>query len=97
MEEVLLGPLEDLGFLEKRGMVDFQEVYEAFETYYLICLKSEVLQHYFEWSRRDLDDDDVYDNLLTLAKKLKEKGEKIRTHKRWRRSLKTLWKKIAPR
>ncbi len=97
MEDVLLGPLEDLGFLEKRGMVDFQEVYEAFETYYLICLKSEVLQHYFEWSRRDLDDDDVYDNLLTLAKKLKEKGEKIRTHKRWRRSLKTLWKKIAPR
>ena len=97
MEDVLLGPLEDLGFLEKRGMVDFEEVYEAFETYFLICVECKVLQHYFEWSRADLHDDDVYDNLLMLAKELKEKGKKIRARKRRRRSLTARWKQIARR
>jgi hypothetical protein len=96
MEDVLLGPLEDLGFLEKRGMVDFEEVYEAFETYFLICVECKALHHYFEWSRADLYDDNVYDNLLTLAKKLKEQGKKIRARKRWRLSLTTRWKQGRP-
>jgi hypothetical protein len=39
MEDELLGPLEDVGFLEKIGMVDFREVYETIETYYLKCMR----------------------------------------------------------
>jgi hypothetical protein len=84
MEDVLLGPMEDLGVLERLGLVDLEEVYEAFETYFLVCTECKVLKQYFEWSRSDVEDDDVYDNLLTLGAKLKAEGEKIRIKKRWR-------------
>ena len=55
-----------------------EEVYEVFVTYVNICVESPSLKEYLGWSRKDTEDDDVYDNLLYLYKRLKEKTPQIR-------------------
>jgi len=83
VDDALFGPIEDLGVLEKLGLVSLQEVYEAFVTYINICVESEPLKAYLDWSRKDAEDDDVYDNLLNLYNKLKKETPRIRQEKRW--------------
>lgn len=82
VDDKLLGPLEDIGVLEKLGQVTLEEVYEVFVTYVNICVESPSLKEYLGWSRKDTEDDDVYDNLLYLYKRLKEKTPQIREKKR---------------
>jgi hypothetical protein len=81
VDDKLLGPLEDIGVLEKLGLVSLEEVYEVFVTYIEICVESAGLKEYLAWSRKDPDDEDVYDNLNRLYKKLKAKGPQIRKKK----------------
>jgi hypothetical protein len=82
VDDKLLGPMEDIGVLEKLRLVTLEEVYEVFVTYINICVESPSLKDYLGWSRKDTEDDDVYDNLLYLYKKLKEKTPRIRQKKR---------------
>jgi len=82
VDDVLLGPMEDIGVLEKLGLVTIEEVYEVFVTYINICVESLPLKEYLAWSRKDPQDEDVYDNLFRLYEKLKEETPKIRRKKR---------------
>lgn len=86
VDDTLLGPMEDIGVLEKLGQVSLEEVYEVFVTYLNICVESPGLKEYLEWSRKDPEDYDVYDNLLHLYEKLKEKTPQIRQKKLANRS-----------
>jgi len=74
--------MEDIGVLEKLGLVTIEEVYEVFVTYINICVESLPLKEYLAWSRKDPQDEDVYDNLFRLYEKLKEETPKIRRKKR---------------
>jgi hypothetical protein len=81
VDDKLLGPMEDIGVLEKLRQVSLEEVYEVFVSYLNICIESPGLKEYLDWSRKDPEDDDVYDNLLYLYKKLKEETPQIRQKK----------------
>jgi len=82
VDDVLLGPMEDVGVLEKLGLVTLEEVYEVFVTYINICVESIPLKEYLAWSCKDPQDDDVYDNLFHLYERLKKATPKIRRRKR---------------
>ncbi len=82
VDDILLGPMEDIGVFEKLGLVSLKEVYEVFVTYINICVESPGLKEYLEWSRKDPEDCDVYDNLLHLYERLKAETPKIRRKKR---------------
>jgi hypothetical protein len=82
VDDKLLGPIEDIGVLEKLRLLTLKEVYEAFVTYINICVESPGLREYLQWSRKDPEDDDVYDNLLYIHKKLQGKAPQIRAKKR---------------
>jgi hypothetical protein len=84
VDDKLFGPIEDIGVLEKLGQVSLEEVYEVFVTYINICVESEGLKEYLAWSRKSPEDDDVYDNLLNLYKRLKSETPRIRIGKRWK-------------
>jgi hypothetical protein len=44
----------------------------------IYCVESKALKPYLDWSRRDLADDNVYDNVLYLYQKLRQEAPKIR-------------------
>jgi len=81
VDDVLLGPLEDLGLLLKGGFVSLEETYEHFETYVETCGDSKGIKNYIEWSREGESNQDVYDNFQALYEKLREEGPKIRDKK----------------
>ncbi|MGB7764989.1 MAG: hypothetical protein WBL33_08190, partial [Candidatus Acidiferrales bacterium] len=74
VDDKLLGPIEDIGVLERLGLLTLNEVYEAFVTYINICVESPGLKEYIQYSRKDPEDDDVYDNLLYMHEKLQKKA-----------------------
>jgi hypothetical protein len=82
VDDILLGPLEDVGILEKLRLVSLEEAYEEFVTYMDICIENEAIQEYLKYSNRDPADDDVYDSMLGLYQKLKVEAPKIRAKKR---------------
>jgi hypothetical protein len=82
VDDVLLGPIEDMGVLESLGLLSLREIYEAFVTYINICVESQPLRKYLDFSRKDPEDDDVYDHLLRLYQKLKTETPYIRSLKR---------------
>lgn len=82
VDDALLGPMEDLGVLEELGLVNLREVYEVFVTYINICVESEAMKEYLGYCRRDPSDEDVYDNLLRLYRRLKRAAPKIQRKKR---------------
>ncbi len=84
VEDVLFGPMEDLGVLESLGLVSLQEVYEAFVTYVKICVESEPLKQFLDWCSDNPDDSDVYDHLLHLYDKLVAETPHIQRRKHWR-------------
>ena len=87
VEDVLFGPMEDLGVLESLGLVSLEEVYEAFVTYVTICVESRPLKQFLDWCRDDPEDSDVYDHLLQLYRKLVAEGPRIQKRKDWRNKI----------
>jgi hypothetical protein len=82
VDDVLLGPLEDVGVLLERNLVSLDEAYEQFDSFVQICVENEAIGQYLTWCRMDQDDDDVYDHLQTLYERLRVRGPKIRARKR---------------
>lgn len=82
IDDVLLGPLEDVGVLWKLGRLSVNEVYETFDYYITLCVENEAIADYIKWVKKEPGDEDIYDHLLLLHKKLKEEGPKIRAKKR---------------
>jgi len=85
VDDILLGPLEDLGLLLKRGLVSLEETYEHFDTYVQICADGQAIRDYLQWSREGDGNEDVYDNFQELYERLEREGPKIRARKLRRR------------
>jgi len=82
VDDVLLGPLEDVGVLLERNLVSLDEAYEQFDSFVQACVENTAIEQYLAWCRTDEDDDDVYDHLNMLYDKLRVQGPKIRARKR---------------
>ncbi len=82
IDDVLLGPLEDVGVLLSRNLVSLDEAYEQFDSYVQICAEDKAIGQYLSWSREGEDDEDVFDHFQMLYEKLKEHGPRIRAEKR---------------
>jgi len=76
VDDVLLGPMEDIAVFEKLKLIGRNEVYEVFGEYLNICVRSQGLKEYLEWSREGPTNADVWKNLLNLHHKLKGKFPK---------------------
>ena len=81
VDDLLLGPLEDVGILLKRDMVSLHEVYEQFDSYVQLCADNDAVGAYLKFSRDGEDNADVYDGFEYLRLRLEEEGPKIREHK----------------
>jgi hypothetical protein len=84
IDDLLLGPIEDIGVLESMGLVSLEEAYEVFVTYINISMENKAIKEYLGWSDKDPNDDDVYDHARALYEKLNEESRKIRAKKRKR-------------
>jgi hypothetical protein len=81
IDDVLLGPLEDLGVLEKLKQVSLEEAYEHFDYYVEASAENRAIRAYL-LSSSDGPEDDAYDHFQGLYEKLKAKGPEIRQKKR---------------
>lgn len=81
IDDVLLGPLEDVGVLWKSGRLSLAEVYETFDYYVRLCVENKAITDYINWVKKESGHEDIYDHLLLLCKTLKEEGPKIRARK----------------
>ena len=82
VDDVLLGPLEDVGILLERNLVSLDEAYEQFDTYVEICAEDKAIGEYLDSGRTGEGNEDVYDGFQRLYERLKEQGPKIRDKKR---------------
>jgi hypothetical protein len=53
VDDVLLGPLEDLGVLERLKRVSLEEAYEHFASYIEGCAENKAILEYIQWSKDD--------------------------------------------
>jgi hypothetical protein len=72
MDDVLLGPLEDVASFEKMGNVDLKAVYLVFGQYVNDVMENDAIREYIEWARVDDRAPDIYDGLEELYRKLKK-------------------------
>jgi hypothetical protein len=82
VDDVLLGPLEDVGVLLDRNLVSLDEAYEQFDSFVQICVENEAIAEYLAWCRANEEDDDVSDHVQSLYEKLIARGAGIRAAKR---------------
>jgi hypothetical protein len=82
VDDVLLGPLEDVGLYWETNALSLNEVYEIFDYYVRSVVDNKAIREYIDWCRKEEDDGDTYDHLLTIYKKLKEEGPRIRKRKK---------------
>lgn len=81
VDDLLLGPLEDVGIFLKRNMLSLDEVYEQFDSYVQLCEDNDAVGAYLKLSRTGEGNEDVYDGIEYLRLKLEDAGPKIRRRK----------------
>jgi len=66
IDDLVLGHFEDLGSLERSGIVDIQMVYDSFSWYIETAWKTHAIKDYLIWHERPENDEtdmtDVYEN-----------------------------------
>lgn len=87
VDDVLLGPLEDVGLLLRNNMVSLDEAYEQFDSYVQICAEDKAIGEYLRLARDGEGNEDVYDGFQYLYERLEEAGPAIRDKKRRGRRL----------
>jgi len=87
VDDVMLGPLEDVGILLSRDLVSLDEAYEQFDSYVQLCAENKAISEYLGWSRQGDSDEDVFDHFQSLYEKLEKYGPKIRARKRKNRKV----------
>ena len=87
VDDVLLGPLEDVGLYWELKALSFQEVYEIFDYYIRLVVENKAIREYIDWVRKEPEGEDIYDHLLLIYRELKEEGPKIRKRKDKNRKL----------
>jgi hypothetical protein len=77
VDDVLLGPLEDVGaFLDGR-LVTEKHAYDMFYTYVKSCSENAEIRKYIQSNRRELGDSDVYSDFDDLYKRLRRMEPKL--------------------
>lgn len=71
IDDVLLGPLEDVDLFLAEKLITTKQVYEMFDTYVTSCMENEEIQKYIRSLRRKPDDSDVYSGFDDLYKRLR--------------------------
>ena len=75
VDDVLLGPLEDVGILEASRVIDVKQAYLTFSYYVIACWENKQIQNYVEWARKDRETPDIYSQFENLYKKMKKYEE----------------------
>lgn len=86
LDDVLLGPLEDIGILLRLGLVSLEETYEHFDTYVADCFENAAIRDYIHWCREGEENEDIWDGIEELHNRLARDGPLIRQKKRKRRA-----------
>ena len=87
VDDVLLGPLEDVGLLLRTDSVSMAEAYEQFDSYAQMCFDDTAMRSYLESAREGEGNEDVYDGIQFLYQKLQREGPKIREKKKKKKAL----------
>jgi hypothetical protein len=82
VDDVLLGPLEDVGLLLRNNLVSLNDAYEQFDSYVQICAEDRAISEYLRLARDGEGNEDVYDGFQYLYKRLEEAGPAVRDKKR---------------
>ena len=64
----LLNHFEDLGILYKKGLIQASDIYEYFSYYISLCHENSAIDSYVKWTRKDIRDNDVFDNFDSIYK-----------------------------
>lgn len=76
VDDVLLGPLEDVGLFLAEKLIKETHAYEMFETYVTLCWENEEIQRYIQSARRKPGDSDIYSRLDDLYVRLRRRVPK---------------------
>lgn len=90
VDDVLLGPLEDIGILLRLKLVSLEETYEHFDTYVADCFENAAVHDYIRWCREGEENEDIWDGIEELHDKLAKEGLVIRERKRKKRASATV-------
>jgi len=75
IDDLLWGHFEDIGLLERKGILNIEMVYEGFGWYIQITYENSEIKKYIE-SEENEEHKDIYDNLKYIYSKCKKFGEK---------------------
>ncbi len=78
LNDLLLGPLEDVGMLHQGGNIALHQAFDEFYMYFEICAKNEAIQAYIENCRKDKEHPNFMCRFTWLYKKLKCNAERLR-------------------
>lgn len=70
MDDILLGPLEDVALFLSEKLITVKHAREMFSTYVGLCARNQAIQQYIKAIRRNPDDSDVYAGLDSLHRRL---------------------------
>jgi hypothetical protein len=79
VDDILLGPLEDVGIFKEAGLISLDDAYEEFDYYIQLCVDNDQIRKYIDDARSEPESSDVYENVLNLAVELKIYGKSKRT------------------
>lgn len=73
IDDLVLGHIEDMGYLNHRGMLDFRLIYNTFGHYVEQVYDSPAIQRYLQASRKEWSggDNDTYSELEFISQKCK--------------------------
>ncbi len=73
VDDIILGPLEDVAFYLSEERITKKQVYEVFSYYICICAENPAIQDYKEACRKRPKDSDIYAGLDRMQKLMCEK------------------------
>jgi hypothetical protein len=71
VDDVLLGPLEDVDMFLTGKLITEKNAYEMFDTYVTSCAENEEIQKYIKSTRRKPNNSDIYSGFDHLYKRLR--------------------------
>jgi hypothetical protein len=77
MDDEILAPLEEVAYYEKRGELEFEDVYRIFGDYIDVCWSNREIVKYIRWLRATMKAD-AYKNMEALHLRLRKHYEMLR-------------------
>ncbi|SRR5258708_4760797 len=74
LDDIILGPLEDVAFYLSEERITKKQVYEVFSYYICICAENPAIQDYKKACRKRAENSDIYAGLDHLQKLMCEKS-----------------------